>query len=285
MKKINKILWQRSFWYIAGFFLFFSPFAFYQKFLCHIFNLPDYPNIHNPCLRIPLSGLLLNDFTRVGVLAVFSFLLLTVAAFFLGPFFCGRLCTTGALPEYLSRLFPSKWQIDWSKVTNPVPIRYGFLFGFMISPFFAGSLACSFCNFYFLERFFGFAYTGEWGVLFSTTILTGFFWLILFGILAKGGRGFCSFFCPIGAWQSLFHSLGARCSFTKKIRFQTEKCIDCGLCSKNCPMGALAEDLNYNIHLCLTCGICTKICPTNALTYGTGEKFTNKQVIDNGKEC
>ena len=49
------------------------------------------------------------------------------------------------------------------------------------------------------------------------------------------------------------------------------KCIDCGSCAGQCPVGAIAEgDGQYVIdaNSCIDCGACTGACPTDAIIEG-----------------
>jgi len=204
-----------------------------------------------------------------------SLLLLVIATFLLGPIFCGRFCASGALPEYLSKLVPNRFQIDWQKSVNPVPIRYGFFIGYLMSPFLAGSIACALCNYNLMEKLIVGGVQGDIGLLLSTAIITAILWLGIFGIMAKGGRGFCSYLCPVGALQSAIHSLGSRIDFTYKLRFIKEKCINCKQCVGQCPMGALAHQdgaLSYQIYNCITCHQCETVCAQKAISYGTGQR-------------
>ncbi|HEX9059626.1 MAG TPA: 4Fe-4S binding protein [Clostridia bacterium] len=274
MSKSNKMLIKRAIWYIVGLILFFAPFAVYQKSISKLIGAKYSSDIHSGCLRVPI----LNLFTGKGIailsVASISLLLLFVSTFFLGAFFCGHLCIAGALPEYLSRIVPDKFKINWYKYINPVPIRYGFLAGFLITPFLAGSIVCSFCNLSFLQRLMNGGFWGDFGVLGSTTIITFFLWIILFGIFTKGGRGYCNFLCPVGAVQGLIQSIGSRFNFTYKIRIDKEKCVSCSACVKTCPMGSLqkeTEEIKFQIHNCITCRQCEASCPKGAISYGTGK--------------
>jgi len=276
MKKNRVSVLYRAGWYTLGLLLFFTPFAYYQKVLLWLLNSPSMGNIHALCFRMTIQNMLTGKNVHIFTVATISTLLLFLAAFLAGPFFCGRLCAAGALPEYLGRLLPDKWKIDWHRGVNPVPIRYGFLAGYLLSPFLTGSIACAFCNFSFLERLINGGLWGDFGVLGSTTILTALLWLIIFGVMTKGGRGYCSFLCPVGAVQSLIHSIGARFDFTYKLRYAKDKCVDCSVCIKNCPMGALqkemeTERIDYQIHNCITCRQCEAVCPVGALSYGRGK--------------
>lgn len=272
MKKETALLLKRAPGYGMGILLFFAPFAYYQKALSALIG-GSAGDIHSFCLRIPLLNLLTGKGLQIVSVASVTLLLLVGSAFLLGPFFCGRLCAGGAIPEYLSRLVPERLKINWQSAINPAPVRYGFLAGYLISPFLAGSIACALCNYSFTERLITGSIQGNIGVLGSTAIVTGFLWLGLFGIMAKGGRGFCSFLCPVGAVQSAVHSVGARLGFTCKLRYAADRCVNCGQCVKNCPTGALHRDgqnLQYQIHHCITCRQCASLCPQQAVTYGTG---------------
>jgi ferredoxin-type protein NapH len=281
-KRSRKYLFRRAGWYLLGLFLFYAPFALFNRGLNWLLGNGTDGSIHDTCLRMPLTDLFNSKGLDLATVRGISFLLLIGSAFLIGPFFCGRLCAAGAFTEYLSRLWPDKWKIDWSRIVNPTPIRYGFLAGFIIAPFFAGSLACAYCGYGFFQRLLDGGFWGDIGVLGSTTILTAFLWFVVFGIFTKGGRGYCNFMCPVGAIQSLMHRIGAIFGFTYKLKFDKGKCVTCQSCVRACPMRALKKEDNsiyYNIHNCITCRQCTAACPTNAITYGRGERGWDKQII------
>lgn len=280
MKESKKYLIKRSLGYLLGFALFYSPFTLIQRILIGVFHLNGSENIHGACFRMGVQGLFtgkgISLLTTTGIII----LLLIVSAFLIGPFFCGRLCVAGAISEYLSRLIPERFQINWQKNINPTPIRYGILSGFVVSPILGISVICAYCNYTLLEKLISGLTTWDLAVLGSTNIITGFIWLILLGAFAKGGRGYCSYFCPVGATQNLIHFVGAKLPFTYKLKYSKENCVSCKLCVKDCPMGALQNSdntLTYNIHNCITCHQCEHSCPKKALNFGTGESNWNKQ--------
>jgi ferredoxin len=54
----------------------------------------------------------------------------------------------------------------------------------------------------------------------------------------------------------------------KKIKFEAEKCINCGNCTGVCFTGALTMDrtdweLHFNPELCVVCELCVPACPMN----------------------
>ena len=47
----------------------------------------------------------------------------------------------------------------------------------------------------------------------------------------------------------------------------TNKCISCGACEFECPVGAISQgDEGYEINkdICISCGLCAGVCPVEA---------------------
>lgn len=192
--------------YALGFILFYAPFALFQGIIGYLLTGKwQELSIHSLCLRIPIEHLLDGKIWNYNPISVISTIVLLVTAFFLGPVFCGRLCPAGAFTEYLSKLVPSKYQIEWSKHTEITPLRYGMLAGYCMVPFFGSILACAYCNFFIFDLLVRYYIWGYFISLSSSLILTALVWLIVLGIFTKGGRGFCNFFCPVGAVQNFVH--------------------------------------------------------------------------------
>ena len=59
------------------------------------------------------------------------------------------------------------------------------------------------------------------------------------------------------------------CKALAKIQIDEEKCKACGLCQKNCPVGAIEgegrEKRVINQDNCIKCGTCIKACPFLAI--------------------
>ena len=75
----------------------------------------------------------------------------------------------------------------------------------------------------------------------------------------------CAFFCPFGAFQSLFNKINLF-----EIRFDRAKCVDCTLCQTACPTLALsAESIREGKTLlnCMKCGACVDSCKKNAAVW------------------
>ena len=258
--------------YLLGFVLFYAPFALFQKIIGFLLKGKwQEQTIHSLCLRIPTEHLLDGRIFQYASVSVVSLGILLIAAFFLGPVFCGRLCPAGAFTEYLSKLLPERLQIDWIKYTEIAPIRYGMLAGFCLVPFFGGILACAYCNFFLFDLLANYYSRGYFISLSSSLLLTSILWLVVFGIFTKGGRGYCNFLCPVGAVQNLVHYFSSKLPFVSRMQVDKEKCIGCRRCVHNCPMRAITlheERAEISLHNCIACGQCAHDCPVKAIHYG-----------------
>lgn len=262
---------------LLGFVLFYAPFAVFQRGLIQALRLAGRSDIHGQCFRMAIKSVAwgqgLNILTTTGI----SFLLLSGTAFFFGPIFCGRLCAVGGVGELVSRLVPKplrKFQVDLQKHLPVAPLRYGALAGYLLTPALGFSVMCSFCNFTILERLVTGGLAWDLGIMSSTFLLTLFVWVFGLGAFAKGGRGYCSYLCPVGAVQSVFHRVGSLLPLAFKIKISRETCLSCGACEKACPMGALRlekKSLEYQQDNCIACADCIHVCPRKSLSYGCGK--------------
>lgn len=86
------------------------------------------------------------------------------------------------------------------------------------------------------------------------------FFLVLMVLVS---RPFCRTFCPLGALYGLLSRLALW-----RVRFAADKCVECGLCSRVCPV-----DLDVPREVggpeCIACGDCIRACPRGAV----GRKF------------
>jgi len=56
----------------------------------------------------------------------------------------------------------------------------------------------------------------------------------------------------------------------QEVRWNQEKCVDCGACVSICPVGALSLNnktfkLEFNYDECVICGYCVEACPLQAI--------------------
>lgn len=85
-------------------------------------------------------------------------------------------------------------------------------------------------------------------------------------------RPFCKYFCPLGAFYSLFNHF----SFYR-YRIDRSKCTNCGLCGQVCPMDA--EPVKTPNHAeCIRCGRCRDACPQAAIEVERTTKRRSTEV-------
>jgi polyferredoxin len=75
----------------------------------------------------------------------------------------------------------------------------------------------------------------------------------------------CAFFCPFGAFQSLFNKTSV---FDVKI--DRTRCTPCVLCQKSCPTMALNDESiakGETLMSCMKCGACVDACPKDAAVW------------------
>ena len=232
-----------------------------------------FTSIHVPCARIPLANILTGQWQYSGPTSLFFCLLLIVVSLWFGPLFCGWLCPAGAFSEYLSRLLPDKYKINWGQLVPLVPLRYGFFLGFLGSIILGLGIPCSYCNYYALEIFVGYLHTGQLLSSSLSLLMTFVVSNIFLGLFTKGGRGYCNLLCPVGTMCSLMHVLGQLVPGAFGMQVDKKLCVGCGLCSKKCPMQAVSitqGKAQINRHHCIVCGQCRQVCPRKAIAYTNG---------------
>ncbi len=88
--------------------------------------------------------------------------------------------------------------------------------------------------------------------------------LLVLAILAwRGGRTYCNTICPVGTVLGFF----ARFSWFRPM-IDTSKCIDCGLCVKNCKASCInlsSHSVDYS--RCVACMDCIGKCKKGAIRY------------------
>ncbi len=101
--------------------------------------------------------------------------------------------------------------------------------------------------------------------------------LVVLAVLAwRGGRTYCNTICPVGTLLGFL----ARFSWLK-VRIDTDKCISCGLCSKNCKASCIdfkKHRIDYS--RCVVCGDCIGKCNKQALHYVPTKRNTSAQTSE-----
>jgi len=75
----------------------------------------------------------------------------------------------------------------------------------------------------------------------------------------------CAFFCPFGAFQSIFNKTSVF-----DVRIDKSRCTPCVLCQKSCPTLSLTEESiasGKTLMSCMKCGACVDACPRDAAVW------------------
>ena len=183
-----------------------------------------------------------------------------------GRFFCGFICSFGAMQDLLhavGRLIP--WKIKVSETADKwmKKLKYAVLLFVVI-----GVWGCSVTgdSVWSPWTVFGiYTSVSAWSSLRYFATLGGVLLiLIMIGSLFIE-RFFCKYLCPLGA---LF-SLTARFRFYP-LKRQSSKCGSCKLCAAKCPMSVPRSELDeVSSGECINCMKCTEICPKQNITTDT----------------
>ena len=110
-----------------------------------------------------------------------------------------------------------------------------------------------------------------------TTFVVALATLIVLGALAIWkGRLYCNTICPVGTTLSFF----SRFSLFR-VRFDKEKCKNCGMCEKNCKAQAIDfKEGKVDYSRCVVCGDCLAKCKFDALHYTAKKPATAPKPVD-----
>jgi len=75
-------------------------------------------------------------------------------------------------------------------------------------------------------------------------------------------RGWCRYFCPIGAMLAPFNKISMY-----KVSVNKDECIHCNICSNEaCPMGIDVPNMDRDPE-CILCGKCVEACPKKIISF------------------
>lgn len=181
-------------------------------------------------------------YPKLGYFLLLVFATLMIIAPFRGRWFCGNLCPRGSFVDFwlgpISRKvkIPPIFRSMWFRI--PVFI---ILMGFMV---------------YRIIQTEG--VVDKVGMVFVTLCIMTTTASILFGVLFSP-RAWCTF-CPMGTVQ---RSMGGS---KYQLQVDKERCIDCGLCQKVCPMQLPVNEILEKPD-CVKCARCVEACPKEALHF------------------
>ena len=102
--------------------------------------------------------------------------------------------------------------------------------------------------------------------------------LLILAVLAwRGGRTYCNTICPVGTVLGFL----SRFSWLKPV-IDTDKCVNCGLCAKNCKSSCInMKEHTIDYSRCVVCMDCIGKCKKGAISYAhcTKKKTESEQKV------
>lgn len=209
---------------------------------------------------IPLMGAT----ERVIPASIITFLLMLVLSLFFGRLWCGWACPAAGMQDICSTINAKpvrrKWQdilkyIIWVIWLTVMAILFVNATGqITINLLFGSENVVSVDNFYKLIIYY---------------IVVGVFLIIS---LLVGKRAACHMICWMAPFMIIGSALGRKLKIDRlHIRVQYDRCVQCGRCTKNCPMSldvqAMVANGNMEHTECVLCGECIDNCNKKTLNY------------------
>lgn len=186
----------------------------------------------------------------IGIAALVCMLAPSIVAVFRGRMWCGNFCPRGSFNDNILSKISIKKEIP--KFIKSRLFRNLFLIILMSA--FIIQLTLAWGNMVKIGEVFV-------RMILITTVIT-----IILGIIYNQ-RTWCVF-CPMGTMAYYVTKIKAGFKI-KHITFEKDKCINCKLCTKTCPMGidilSCKNEGKVTDPNCLKCNACVEKCPKNAL--------------------
>jgi ferredoxin len=211
------------------------------------------------------------------VLAIFT--VMTTILF--GRIFCGYVCPLGATQDIIDFFYNKKNDVYQrflklrhifmaaAAVSAALGINLGFhllpisiatrFYGLVVYPFIK---APAFLALAFMQEHFGWFGYASLHLMRVSTVFAVFSIIAFIFFFSRNTRRFwCKYICPSGAFIGL---LSLKAPYRRHVG---NKCTNCGLCDRRCPMHAIKAHKSYNINDCISCKECVRVCPAKAVRF------------------
>lgn len=229
------------------------------------------PSIHALCPYGALETIYSLVFTGTFIQKIYSgtmiFLFITLLlGLIFRRSFCGLICPFGALQEFFAiigkKIFHKRFVIP-SIIDKP--FRYLKYVVLIITIYFAWRTAGLWIDPYDPWAAYGHISSGFKNLIAEYLVGTIILFVTLVGSMLYD-RFFCKYICPMGAVYGIISKISP-----SKIVRNKDVCVNCGICSKNCPMNINVDKIdNVTSAECISCQNCLIECPQKgALEYRT----------------
>lgn len=187
----------------------------------------------------------------IGTAALICMLAPSIVAVFKGRLWCGNFCPRGSFNDMILSKFslrkrvPGLFKKAWFRLTFLILLMGAFTVQIVLA---WGSLVA--VSMVFVR------------MIVITTLIT-----IALGI-AYNHRTWC-LICPMGTMAGYVSKLQLVKTWFRHVAFKEDKCVNCKLCTKSCPVGI--DVLGYKKEgrvinsACLKCRVCVEKCPKKSL--------------------
>ena len=112
-----------------------------------------------------------------------------------------------------------------------------------------------------------------------TTFVVAILTLLILAFLAwRKGRLYCNTICPVGTTLGFISRIPG---FGFRVRFDKDKCKNCGMCEKNCKAQAIDfKNGTVDYSRCVVCGDCLDKCKFDALHYTAKKPVAASKPVD-----
>ncbi len=196
-----------------------------------------------------------------GLLLYIALFLVSLVA---GRLWCGWLCPMGACQELcqpvMKRTVPDGWR---NTIKYGVTVLWLGMLGYSFMK--AGGISA-------VDPFYGTVSGISITSLQILMIVVIIFSSIVIVAFIAGRRGFCHVLCPIAAIMVAGRKIRSLVGWPAlELTGEGDRCIDCGKCSKKCPMGLDVQGMVRKDSMehadCILCAACADTCPRQAITY------------------
>jgi polyferredoxin len=185
---------------------------------------------------------------------------------------CGWACpigflqrATGKVPQRLKKKYPFLKKLGQHRIEPYLRyIKYIVFIGLVVAtPIMIGFMFTDICPVGFLVGTIPIStlYPGQFTPNEFFYMALGVFILFLVLIFTIE-RGWCRYFCPIGAMLAPFNKISIL-----KVSVNKDECIHCNICANEaCPMAIDVPNMNRDPE-CILCGKCIEACPKGGIKY------------------